>query len=39
MGVVVELAVMDLVLSNLDVTDVKSLFTVTLGCHFKLGIN
>ena len=36
MLLVVELAVMHVVLSNLDIMEL--VFTVTLGFHFKLGI-
>ena len=38
MGLMVELVTMDMVLSNLDVTYVKLIFTLTIGSHFKLGI-
>ena len=38
MGVVVELAVIDVVLSHLDVTGVKLVFTVKVDSHFKLEI-
>ena len=34
--VVIKLAVIDVVLSSLDVTAEKFLFTVTVGSHFKL---
>ena len=35
--VVVELAIMDVALPNLDVTDVKLVFTAMVGSYFKLG--
>ena len=37
-GVVIELAVINVVLSNLDVTDIKLVFTITVGSHSRLGI-
>ena len=38
MGVVYELTVTDMVLSDLDVTDEKIKFPGTMGSHFKLAI-